>query len=265
MLLSFTLDGDESQTVRREDFLSVATREHIYNMPFEIRVQYKQRVYNRHIERKEDIVAKLTIDNGNEIDMIVNRVEIKDEYTLITFVHEDVNKLIKNHVENGDTLYTMELKDHLSYDEFTYLHHREELGKQGLVLTVKDTLLDCETTHISEWESRDEKVIHGVFRKSDISKKKSEYKILMYGHDKTKSSLHGVQRHITNLRIVEEDIDALRLKVFPHMNMIATGLNQHIKILDKTKIGDIGYCIMGIQRVWRNGDIIGSYILGKDS
>lgn len=265
MILEFTIDNNPSQRYRAEDFLQISTREHIYNMPFEIRIKLKQRVYHRQIKRVIGTKVHLVLVNGHELDLVVHFISHQKEHTLITFIHEDLYRLARNLVENRETVYTMELVDLISYDDNTYLHHREELGKRGLVLTVKDTLLDLEVTHMTDWEGREAKVVHDVFRKSDIHVVEEEAKILAYNHKETVSSMWGKKRHIVNFRISKEDAKGLQKKLFPHMSLICTGLNEHIKTLDKTKIGDIEYAIMGIQRVWKRGNVLTRLLIGREN
>jgi len=268
MVLEIYKSDDEEVKIRSDEFEQILVRQHIYKMPFEIRIIFRQRVYHRRLEKlqsnSEPIKVKVLFDTGYEVEMCILRVENRGELAMISIVHLDVFDLMTNRLKNQDTVYDVKLVDYVTADVDTWWHFREELGKLGLLLRVKEDLTDNERVHISEWEGGEEVVIHSIFRIADIEMKEPISKYAVYGIDEDYYSTEiGNTREIMNFRITKDDIDGLKERLIPIMSIIATGLNEKIQILSKVKIGDKAYGVMGLQRNWKSGNVLTHLILGR--
>ena len=270
MVLEIIGVDDTDFVIRSEEFLQVATREHIYKMPFEIRVIYRVRVYHKQILKEvsnaEPLKVKVTLVNGHVLDMVIRKTENRGELMMLSLVHEDVFNLMENRLDNRDEVFGIILDDYMGYDANLWWHFREKLAIDGLVHRVQDTLEDFDSVHMTEWEGLDAIQLLSIFRISDVEMKEPITKYSAYNTETPYYSTElGDTTEIINFRYEKEDIEGLETRLIASKNVIMTHLNERIKLLSNVAIGDENYGVMGLQRAWKNGNVLVSVILGRYS
>jgi hypothetical protein len=267
MILEMYDKEDPKKRIAAEDFEQVLQRQHIYKMPLEFRIIFRTRIFQQRFIKKKakDIPLEVVVvlENGHEIDMTLLRTENRGELTMFSLVHKDVFKLMRNVMENKETIFDIEFDDYVTNDTNTWWYFRDKLAKQGLILKVKDTLDEYEQVHGTSWEGKEVKTIHSVFRETDIEMKEVNQKYSVYNTKEDYYSTElGDAREILDIRITKDDVDGLKVRLLPTLSVIAVMENAHLEIMDKVKMGDIEYCLMGLQRNWKDSNITTHMILG---
>jgi len=272
MIIEIRKKDDSTVRVGGEDFRQVTIREHVYKMPFEIRIIYKQRVYSRRLERlksnAEPIEMIATFTNGHEIEVCIHKLEHREDgMAMISMIHKDIWRIMNNRIKNGENILGVDFSDLVSYDHNTYWFFREELAKTAQIINLKYNYMDYKLQHITDWHGRDVKVIKGIFRKVDIDMQDRMVKHAVYNKaNDWRSTTIGDTREVLNFRFEKWHIDGLSLKLIPNMSVLAIGEhNLHFRILNKVKFGDIEYAVMGMQKVWKNHEVICNFILGREA
>ena len=257
MILSIKMKKDKLDNT---DLQSILFREWIYKTPFEIHISYKVEPHQQFDDKIGD-KCKITLNNGYEIEMTILKLIHNRELNKIIFCQNDMFDVMTNNLNNGDTVSDTKLVNYVSKDSNCYLNFREELARKGLVSVIDEDLVTLKNVHVTSWQGKTKKRLYGFFRRVNINLKNNYSRYVENKNGNTNDKV-GYARNIHSYYLEQSEIDALNQRIEPKVNVICTGLNSHIQIMDKVLFAETEYCVMGIQRTTKNRNDVSLFTLG---